>query len=116
MKNEKLANSTEFPFSNVHVEDSIFLVNASDENHEPAIFALECVFYMSDCHYMAMNPQNYAGTNIPSNVNRMGTENYKVADYEDNTETSVFKDAPINLIANRKESYTHENRKNLMKT
>ena len=80
---------------------------------------------MSDCHYMAMDPQKFAKTekcikdkctHIASNVNRMGTENYKLADYEENTETSVFKDAPVNLRANRKSSYVHQNSKNMMKT
>lgn len=46
----------------------------------------------------------------------MGTENYKLADYEDNTEMGTFNSAPINLKANRKMSYTHSIRHQMMKT
>ena len=46
----------------------------------------------------------------------MGTENYKLADFEENTEMGTFKNAPINLAANRKESYTHKERQFMMKT
>ena len=86
--------------------------------HKHYIFALECVFYMSDCHYMPLEPLNfeYNGVEVPSNVNRMGTENYKLADFEENTEMGTFRSAAVNLAANRRETYTHQIKDNLMKT
>ena len=64
------------------------------------IIALECVFYMTDCQYLSLDKKrfgdgvsNFQGDlkgQIPSNVNRMGTENYKQADFEGNTEQSPF--------------------------
>jgi hypothetical protein len=70
---------------------------------------------MSDCHYMSLEPQTYA-ENLPSHVNRMGTENYKLADFEKNTDQSPFSEAPLNLMANRKVSYTNQIQQHLMKT
>ena len=69
---------------------------------------------MSNCHYMELKPQKIEGH--LSHVNRMGTENFKLADFEEQTEIGTFRRAPINLGANRKETYTHANRETLLKT
>jgi len=46
----------------------------------------------------------------------MGTENYKLADYEGNTDQSVFNKAPVNLRANREKSHVNKNDDKLSKT
>jgi hypothetical protein len=120
LRNEKLLNSQEFPFSNVHVEDQLFLVDPDPSKQRPIIFALECIFFMSDCHYMELNQQTYPNEGgdsaIISNVNRMGTENYKLADFEENTMSSAFRERPTNLRVDRKKTYTHKIKESLMKT
>lgn len=50
LRNEKLASSVEFPFTNTHIEDSVFVIKPGAPTE--FIIALECVFYMTDCHYM----------------------------------------------------------------
>ena len=53
---------------------------------------------MKDCQYLSLEKKKFGQgvsnfkdiEGIPSNVNRMGTENYKLADFYGNTEQSVF--------------------------
>lgn len=79
---------------------------------------------MKDCQYLSLEKKKFGQgvTNfkdiegIPSNVNRMGTENYKLADFYGNTEQSVFSYQPSNLRANREKSYTNNRRDELSKT
>jgi hypothetical protein len=102
LRNEKLQSSVEFPFTNTHIEDSIFILK-SETQTEQIILALECIFYMSDCYYMNLEEQKFkdGGISTISNVNRMGTENYKLADFENNTDQSPFNMAAVNLKVNR---------------
>ena len=87
--NQKIESQDEFPFTNVHVEDSLFIVNPAETFNLNVVIALECVFYMKDCQYLSLEKKKFGSgvTNfqdakgIPSNVNRMGTENYKLADF-----------------------------------
>jgi hypothetical protein len=55
LREEKLANQKEFPFTKVHVEDSLFILDSKQAAKEKKyIVALECVFYQEDCHYMQL--------------------------------------------------------------
>ena len=55
------------------------------------IISLDSIFYQSDCHYYELSK------NEKSEVNRMGTENYKESDFNRLTDELTFDKYPINL-------------------
>jgi hypothetical protein len=88
------------PFTNAHTEDVMFLkpkmINGS-RYYE--VVALEAIFYQTDCFY-------YKLLKNKSTVNRMGTENYKLADFDNKIQDFTFDQEPLNLRSDKKESYT----------
>lgn len=73
------------------------------------IVALQCVFYMTDCHYYGMREKLLE-------VNRMGTENYDSADFNHIQQKLAFDRKPRNLMIDREMSYTKSIKKQLMYT
>ena len=73
------------------------------------VVALECIFYQTDCFYYKLKRN-------PDPVNRMGTENYKLADFDDKLRDFTFDEEPINLQSERSMSYTKCIDHHLMKT
>ena len=57
------------------------------------------MFYASDCHYHKLKEKLLK-------VNRMGTENYDIADFDNIQQKLAFDGAPKNLMIDRKTSYT----------
>jgi hypothetical protein len=64
---------------------------------------------MSDCYYQRLKKNEMK-------VNRMGTENYILADFDKKTKDIGFDKEPINLKVDRNASYTKLNKSLLMKT
>ena len=56
--------------------------------------ALECIFYMRDCHY-------YNLVKKPFENNRMGTENYELSDFDNKIDSMTFDQKPLNLKVDR---------------
>jgi hypothetical protein len=70
------------------------MVFLKPHEHKQYIVALECIFYMTDCHY-------YYLIEKPYDVNMMGTENYELADFEGRIESMTFDKKPLNLKIDR---------------
>ena len=93
LKKEKLSNSIEFPFTNVHVEDSLFLVDPpGTQPLSNCIIALECVFFMTDCQYLSLEKKNF-GSGVPK--------------FEESLKDRLFKDG-------KNEKLTDEEKKKLL--
>lgn len=67
-------------------------------HQEIAAVALETIFYQSDCFYNQVQEN-------PNPMNRMGTENYIVSDFDDQVADMTFNKKPTNFKINRKQSY-----------
>ena len=124
LKNTKSVKTLELPFTNTQVEDVMFLNkryveieekdqdgNCIKENNQKKmkreivqeIVALQCNFYMSDCYY-------YDLVDNPNPVNRMGSENYDVSDWNDfNKKLPYGKKPQKNLVIDKTKSYIHKN-------
>jgi len=101
MKEQVKRDISSFPFTRCHIEDCVFVKKIAGVNdyQMPShvtgeIIALEVVFYQLDCSYIPLI-QN------PNPVNRMGTENYNLADYNNSTEKMTFENKPVNLMVDR---------------
>ena len=56
---------------------------------------------MTDCYYYNMEQNK-------NPVNRFGTENYDLADYDRFNKTLPFDTMPINLVADKAKAYTKQ--------
>jgi len=84
--------------------------NEHQKNELFEAISLEAVFYQSDCFYYDLIQ------NDVSERNRIGTENYELADYDKTNEGFIFDESPLNLKVDRNQSYVKKRKEKLMKT
>ena len=82
---------------------------SEEENQVRHAIALECIFYQKDCFYYEVK-KNY------NPVNRMGTENYKTSDFDQQLEDMTFDQVPTNFTMRRDKTYTQYIKDQLMNT
>ena len=93
LKKEKVKGFQEFPFTGVQVEDAVFI------NSNREMVSLECIFYMTDCHYKQLEKRDQH-----QKVDRIGSENYKLTKDGD-IGLANFEQDPTSLQANKFEPY-----------
>ena len=88
------------------LQNSQKMENSTQVRHA---IALECIFYQKDCYYYDVKKSDKP-------VNRMGTENYKNADFDNQLEDMTFDRKPSNFTMRRDKTYTQNIDHYLMNT